>query len=333
VTASLPHGSVSDRLPAFRPHPLVRGGHLQTLAGVFLPGPRFGYRARRHIVALADGDRIVLHDDCPTSWQPGDRVALLIHGLAGCHQSSYMARIAAKLERRGVRAFRLDLRGCGAGLGLARLPYHSGRSEDAAAALEKIAELCPRSPTALVGFSLGGNITLKLLGELGDARLANLDRAVAVCPPADLLAAVEQIRQPRNRLYERHFVRLLMRQLREQRRLLSDLPPLVFARPPRHLWQFDDEFTAPVCGFGRAINYYQQASAVRLVGSIRRPVLVIAAHDDPLVPIASLEPLRSCAAVEFEVTPSGGHLGFIGPRHGGDRRWLDGRVVEWVTRE
>lgn len=333
MAVTLQKPNITECLPAFCPHPLVRGGHLQTLAGVFLPGPRFAYRAKRHLVTLPDGDQVVLHDDCPNDWRPGRRVALLIHGLAGCHQSAYMARIAAKLERRGVRAFRLDLRGCGAGLGLARLPYHSGRSEDAAAALEKIAELCPNSPAALVGFSLGGNITLKLLGELGDMRLGNLDRAVAVCPPADLLAAVEQIRLPKNRLYERHFVRLLMRQLHEQRRVLSDLPPLAFARPPRHLWEFDDEFTAPVCGFGRAINYYQAASAVRLIGSIRRPVLVIAAHDDPLVPVASLDPLRACPAVEFDVTSSGGHLGFIGRWHGGDRRWLDARVIGWVTAE
>ncbi|OYV87501.1 MAG: hypothetical protein B7Z73_10010 [Planctomycetia bacterium 21-64-5] len=148
-------------------------------------------RVNGHAVTTArlhDGDQIVLHDDCPEGWQPGDRVALLIHGLAGCHQSIYMLRIAARLEELGVRAFRMDLRGCGAGVGLARLPYHAGRSEDAAAALETIARLCPASPVALVGFSMGGNIALKLLGELGEERCGHLDRAVAVCPPFDLLA-------------------------------------------------------------------------------------------------------------------------------------------------
>ncbi|HQU44402.1 MAG TPA: alpha/beta fold hydrolase, partial [Pirellulales bacterium] len=168
-------------------------GHFQTLAGVYLPGRRFVYKARQHRVTLDDGDQIVLHDDCPEGWQPGDRVALLIHGLAGCHQSIYMLRIAARLEELGVRAFRMDLRGCGAGVGLARLPYHAGRSEDAAAALETIARLCPASPVALVGFSMGGNIALKLLGELGEERCGHLDRAVAVCPPFDLLAAVRHV--------------------------------------------------------------------------------------------------------------------------------------------
>src|SRR5262245_55436276 len=114
----------------FRPHFLLRGGHAQTLAGVFLGrragesvGPRPAVQCQ---VALADGDRIVLHDNSPSGWREGDRVALLIHGLCGCHASPYMVRIARKLTGRGVRTFRMDLRGCGAGLALARLPYHSG---------------------------------------------------------------------------------------------------------------------------------------------------------------------------------------------------------------
>ena len=165
---------------AFRPHPLLRGGHFQTLAGFYLTGRPLAYKAQQHRVALADGDQLVLHDDQPADWQPGDRAALLIHGLAGCHQSSYMPRVAAALEERGIRVFRLDLRGCGAGVGLARMPYHGGRSEDAAAALETLTRLCPDSPVALVGFSMGGNIALKLLGELGDGRCGHLDCAVAV---------------------------------------------------------------------------------------------------------------------------------------------------------
>jgi hypothetical protein len=282
------------------------------------------------VVTLADGDRIVLHDDCPAGWQAGDRVALLIHGLSGCHQSSYMIRIAGGLERAGVRAFRMDLRGCGAGVGLARQPYHSGRSEDAAAALAKIAELCPDSPAALVGFSLGGNITLKLLGELGEGRCGHLDRAVAVCPPFDLLPAVRQLHRYQNRLYELYFVRRLVRQVYERQRAMPDLPPVEIRRTPQSLFEFDDVFTAPVCGFGRAVDYYRLASAIRVCEGIRLPALVIAAEDDPLVPVAPLERLRGCPSVELAITRHGGHLGFVGWREG-SHRWLDGRIVDWVT--
>lgn len=313
----------------FYPHPLLRGGHFQTIAAAYLPGPRCVYKARQRLVTLADGDRLVLHDDCPAGWQPGDRVALLIHGLSGCHQSPYMTRLAARLEEAGVRTFRMDLRGCGAGLALARLPYHSGRSEDAAAALEAIAEVCPSSPAALVGFSMGGNITLKLLGELRDRPCGQLDRAVAICPPIDLAPAVEQLHRPRNRLYERHFIRRLVRAVRERERAIPDLPVTDFGRLPRSIWEFDDVFTAPVCGFGNAANYYRQAGAIRVAEGIRLPALVIAAEDDPLVPVAPLDRLRALPSVELRITPHGGHVAYIGWREGG-RRWLDEQIIRWI---
>ena len=109
----------------------MRGGHLQTIAAGYLPGHKFPYQAVQHTVVLPDGDAIILHDDCPPAWTPSDRVALLIHGLAGCHESPYMVRIAGKLNAIGVRTFRMDLRRSGAGWRLARFPYHAGRSLDA----------------------------------------------------------------------------------------------------------------------------------------------------------------------------------------------------------
>lgn len=321
---------ISSQFPDFRPHPLVRGGDLQTIAGVYLPGPRLTYRARRHLVTLADGDRIVLHDDCPLGWQAGDRAALLIHGLSGCHSSHYMTRIAAELEQSGVRAFRMDLRGCGAGAGLARLPYHSGRSEDAAAAITAMTELCPGSPLAIVGFSMGGNIALKLLGEIGNRPCGNLDRIVAICPPIDLAMAVERIHRRRTRIYERHFLRRLLRQVKVREQTMPDAPSVKFRRLPQSIWEFDDQFTAPVCGFGDAPTYYRLCGAIRVAEGIRLPALVIAAHDDPLVPTTPLEALRDCPSVRLQITRHGGHLGFVGRREG-ERRWLDSRIVEWIT--
>lgn len=314
----------------FEPHPLLRGGHVQTIVAAYLPGPRRAYKARQRLVTLADGDRLVLHDDCPAGWQAGDRVALLIHGLSGCHQSPYMTRLAARLEQAGVRTFRMDLRGCGAGLALARLPYHSGRSEDAAAALATIAELCPKSPTALVGFSMGGNIALKLLGELGERPCGHLDRAVAICPPIDLAPAVERLHRPRTRLYERHFIRRLVQAVKQRERAIPGLPVTDFRHMPRSLWEFDDVFTARVCGFGDAANYYHQASAIRVAAGIRLPALVIAAEDDPLVPVAPLDRLRSCHNIELRITRHGGHVAYIGWRDRG-RRWLDEQIVAWAT--
>lgn len=316
----------------FRAHPLLATGHLQTLAGVFLPSRTTAETARQHRVVFDDGDQSVLHDDCPAEWQAGDRTALLIHGLAGSHASPYMVRIAGKLNRRGVRTFRMDLRGCGAGSGLARFPYHSGRSKDAAAALRKISELCPNSPTTLIGFSLAGNITLKLLGEAPRDLPANLDRAVAVCPPVDLMQCVRSLARGVNRFYDRHFVRQLVQQVAEQRRQIPQIPALDKKRLPRGVWEFDEAFTAPVCGFGTAANYYRLSSSAQFVPEIRLPTLILAAADDPLVPGEMIRNLNVPEAVTLCLTRSGGHLGFIGRSNGDpDRRWMDWRVVEWST--
>jgi uncharacterized protein len=317
--------------PPFEPHPLLPGPHAQTLAGVYLPGHRFPYQATQCRVPLDDGDQIVLHDDLPANWQASGRSALLIHGLAGCHESGYMQRIAHKLNERGVRTFRLDLRGCGAGAGLARLPYHSGRSEDAKAALVAIARILPQSPTTLIGFSLGANITLKLLGELEGRPCGNLDSAVAVSPPVDLAACSRQMQQRANRIYDRHFVGLLLRQIADRRRTLADAASVTFSRRPKTLWEFDDKFTAVVSGFGTAENYYRTASSAQFIPAIRTPTLILASRDDPMIPCDGLERAKIPPGVDVHLTHRGGHLGFVG-RAGidADRRWMDWRVVDWV---
>ena len=323
----------SSPFPPFRPHLFFRGGHAQTLAGAYLPSLALSYRAERRVVQLDDGDALVLHDDCPASWRRSDRSALMIHGLAGCHESGYMQRIAHKLNARGVRVFRMDLRGCGAGVSLARLPYHSGRSEDATAALRAIAHALPDSPTTLIGFSLGANITLKLLGELGARTCANLDSAVAVCPPVNLAACSRQISLASNRVYDRYFVKLLLEQLRARRRLVPHAPLGRLAKVPRTLWELDDMFTAPVCGFGTADRYYAEASSAPWIEHIALPTLILASRDDPMIPPQALAQAVCPACVELRMTEHGGHLGFVG-RAGvdADRRWMDWRVVEWVTR-
>ncbi len=322
---------VDSPLPPFRPHVLLRGAHAQTLAGVYLPGHRYPYRARQHHVTLLDGDRLVLHDDCPDQWRPGDRAALLIHGLAGCHESGYMQRIAHKLSAHGVRVFRMDLRGCGAGQQLARLPYHSGRSEDAAAALAEIAHIAPHTPVTLVGFSLGGNIALKLAGELEGRPCGYLDSAMAVCPPADLAACSRQIQKRPNTLYDQYFVNRLLEQLEARRHALPREHVRPFARAPRTLWEFDNLFTAVVCGFGTADNYYATASSLPVLSRIQLPTMVLASRDDPMIPPSALESAKLPPAVRLHMTDHGGHLGFVG--RGGvdpDRRWMDWRVVDWV---
>jgi predicted alpha/beta-fold hydrolase len=334
IVPSIVHEIRMDAMavPPFRPHPLFRGGHAQTLAGAYLPGVPVPYRAKRHTVRLPDGDSLVLHDDRPPFWRQGDRAAVLVHGLAGSHGNQTMARTAAKLCRRGVRVFRMDLRGCGAGVGLARLPYHAGRSEDAAAALARTAEICPGSPLALVGFSLGGNIALKLAGESGEAPPGKLDRVIAVAPPIDLLRCSLNIGRGVNRVYDAAFVRRLVANVRRQPRHMPARARLGKGHVPRTLLEFDDRITAPLGGFASAEEYYARSSAGPLLASIRVATWMLAAEDDPLVPAAIYAAARLSDHVELSLTRHGGHLGYFGVAGmDADRRWMEWRVVERVV--
>lgn len=318
-------------IPPFEPHPLLRNRHAQTLAGTYLPAGRYPYRARRHRVSLADGDAVIVHDDSPPSWPADGRVAVLIHGLAGCHSSPYMIRAAAKLNAAGVRTFRMDMRGCGAGAGLCARPYHAGRSDDAAAVLRFVDQLCPLASITLVGFSLSGNIVLKLLGETPEIVPEHVAKVAAICPAIDLGRCVRSLVGPVQRMYDRYFVRELCRQIRGNQRLNAALPPLSAPRRMKSMLEFDDLYTGPVCGFGTADNYYSSSSARRHIEQIRRPTFILAAQDDPLVTIECFEELRVPANVVLHVTKHGGHLGYVGKRGvDPDSRWMDWRIVDWV---
>lgn len=318
--------------PPFHPHRLFRGGHAQTLAGLFLPSPGRRYQAVQHRVLLPDGDAVVLHDDRPAAWSDGDHAALLVHGLSGCHLSPYMVRIGGKLNDRGIRTFRMDHRGCGAGFGMALHAYHAGRSDDIDAAVRHVAALCPQSTVSLIGFSLSGNIVLKYLGETSDAVPPQVVRGMAVNPSIDLEACVRGLARPENRIYDRYFARSLHRQIM---RLKKRRPDVVFPAGytcPRTLLEFDDRFTAPAAGFRDARDYYARCSSAQFLSAIRCPTLILAARDDPLIPAASFERLSLPATVSLHIADHGGHLGFVA-RSGidSDRRWLDWRVVDWVT--
>jgi predicted alpha/beta-fold hydrolase len=315
----------------FRPLRFLSNPHLQTLLGNLLRGPAFRHPTLERQVLLPDGDRLVLHDSVPPRWQAGAPIALLVHGLGGSHSSGYMHRVARLLLRRGVRAVRMDLRGSGRGAALARRTYNGGCSEDVRAAALEVLDWSPSSPMLLLGFSLGGNIVLKFAGEAAAQPLPGLRRVAAVAPPIDLVHSARLISAPRNRLYELYFLRNLVRQVRLQQRSFPDQPALRF--PPRlTLRRFDDLYTAPRGGFRDALDYYQRASSLPLIGNITVPTLILAARDDPFVPVEPFESLPRLAHLEVCLANHGGHLGFLGRDGAGGIRWAEQRVVDWATR-
>ena len=316
----------------FRPHRLIVNSHAQTILGIRWPREYAPYQAKQHQIVLDDGDRLVLHEDQPVQAEEGPRESvLLIHGLGGCHQSTYMCRMTEKLVERGYRVFRLDMRGCGAGEGLAKLPTHSGRSDDIAAALYFMAELHPESPASAVGFSLGGTQTLNMLAEAGETRIGNLQRSLVICPPLQLVEVEQHFRTLLGKRYDNFFVKLLWKQILDRWQLFPELAPASIPRQPRRLREIDEMVIAPSGGFKNAEDYYLKTSPGPKLASIRQPVTIFSSEDDPVVPVRPLLELPISSSVEVITTPRGGHLGFLAGRNDDpDRRWLDWRIIDWL---
>jgi hypothetical protein len=316
----------------FQPLPLLGNPHVQTIVASLLSGPRLRAPSVRVPIRLEDDDELLAHDSTPNDWRPGDPIAVLVHGLGGSHQSGYMHRMARRLLPQGVRTVRLDLRGCGEGMALAKRPYHGGCSADVRAAIAAVSKWCPASPVALLGFSLGGNIALKLAGELAVEAPSILRCVAAVSPPIDMVRCADLLAAPRNRFYEHHYVRDLTRQVRQRQVMRADEPRVVFPRPMT-MRLFDDLYTAPRWSFDGAIDYYRKASSVGLIPRITIPTLILTAKDDPFVDSESFAQLQVPDHIEVQVLSRGGHLGFLGRNATGGIRWAEQRVASWVLNQ
>jgi predicted alpha/beta-fold hydrolase len=321
---------MSPPLDDFRPPRLLANAHVQTLLGYFLPGPRLP-AAARHVLRLPDGDALVLYDNAPPGWRDGGPLALILHGLGGCGRSRLVQRYGVSLLRRGARVVRMDLRGAGLGLALARRPYNAGLSADVRAVLHDLHRRAPASPLLLLGLSLGGNLALKAASEADLFPLPGLARVAAVCPPIDLERCADLIARPHNRLYDRHYSRQLRAQAERRQALFPDLPPLNL---PRRLTLrlFDDLYTAPRSGFADALDYYRRSSAAPLLGRVRVPTLILTSRDDPFIDPTPFEELRPPPHFHVRIAERGGHLGFIGGDGAGGFRWAEGRVADWLLR-
>ena len=205
--------------------------------------------------------------------------------------------------------------------------YHSGLTGDTLFILERIHER-NLGPIFLVGFSLGGNVTLKLAGELGETSL--LAGVCAVSTPIDLAACVRRLDLPSNRLYSRRFLSRLKARVKRKGRLSPDLYTTDGLDEVKTVWQFDDAFTAPLFGFGTAANYYATQSASRFLHLIRVPTLVITAQDDPLVPFAMYQNpvFETNPALTLLAPHHGGHLGFLSRNK--PRFWVDEAALRWI---
>ena len=317
-------------LPPFRPLPGLDNPHLQTVLANLPSWARIRIAPRRLLVDLADGDRLLLHDSRPQDWRDDGAIVLLLHGLGGCHDSGYMCRVANRFLEAGVRVCRMDLRGAGAGLPYASRLYNAACSDDVRAALGVLHQENPVSRLFVAGFSLGGNIALKLAGEAASQPIPGLHAVAAVAPPIDLVRCAELI--SRLPFYDRYYVRRLIDQVAELARLFPHLPRVAFPRTTT-LREFDDLYTAPRSGYADALDYYRKASAFPLLPAINLPTFVLTASDDPFVAVEPFEEIPALAHLDVHIAPRGGHLGFLGPDGSGGIRWAERQVVDWMLRQ
>ena len=256
---------------------------------------------------------------------------VLLHGLAGSSDSGYMLGIAEKAWLAGFNVVRLNQRNCGGTERLTQTLYHSGLSGDIRSVIFELIESDQLPEIFAVGFSMGGNLVLKMAGELADTAPSQIRGFVAVAPALDLAACADALGESRNFVYQRHFVRGLKRRMRLKTGLFPDIFPVDGMRNIRSVREFDELITARFCGFAGADDYYERSSALRLIKQIRKPCLILTSHDDPFVPISSFaNPVISeNPRIELVVTKHGGHCAFISNEPGDARFWAENRVVEF----
>lgn len=319
----------------FKPIPLLAHALSQTVIAYYRPPYSENLKSHIHYISLPDNDVVALVENTPDNWQPNDRIVVMVHGLAGSYLSNYNIRLCQAFLKQGYKVFRLNLRGCGPGLGLARLPHHAGNSDDTQFILHWVAKQYPLAPLTQIGFSLGGNITLKMLGEADINRLpVQLDSAIAISPPIDILNSSLLLNEQRNRMFDQFFVKHLLEHVRICHEKFPDLPEVAL---PRNLTVYDlnDLYIAPRAGFNNALDYYNRCSAGPLLNKISIPTLVLHADDDPFVSVKQYLPCNENPNIDFILTKAGGHLGWMGIREVNGKRsthqWMDEAVVCWLN--
>ena len=316
----------------FGPHPFLRGGHAQTLARWSWP---CGFRQRppdeERLFEVEPGVRLLAR----CRWQR-DRTArttlVLVHGLGGSDDAPYVLGAARLAYRTGANVVRLNQRNCGGTEHLTPTLYHSGMSGDLAAVVRELAD--DGLPRLLVaGFSMGGNLALKMAGEMGEAAPPELKGLCAVSPALDLRATTENLERPSNRPYQWTFVRGLRGLVERKAALYPNLYDTRRLRRLRTVRDFDELYTAPHGCFAGADDYYEQASALGFVPRIRVPTLVIQAQDDPLVPFAPLRHVGISAnpSVVAATPPHGGHVAFVSADKE-ERFWAEERLADFCRR-
>ncbi len=328
----------------YAPARWLRGAHAMTVfASVARVFPR--PRARRERWELPDGDFLDVDRYLPVRPERSGRsaaaeskeppVLVVCHGLEGSSRAGYVRGLVAVALARGLGALALNFRSCSGEPN--RLPrfYHSGETGDLAHVVERLAAERPRRPILLAGFSLGGNVIVKYVGERGDDLPAEVRAAAGISVPFDLEASARAIDGPGfwNGVYRERFMRRLRAKAAEKARRFPGAFDARAADRARTFGEFDSAVTAPLHGFPTAEVYWRTCSSSRFLAGVRRPLLALASLDDPIVPAESIpvEAARANRVVTLETTEAGGHVAFVAGSPFWPSYWAEKRAVEFLA--
>lgn len=310
--------------------PLVRNPHLLTILANFavrrLDTRRFPIEERLY---RTDPDaQVLVHEQRPQGVAVGE--ILMVHGLEGSSNAGYIRSMSQLALEHGYGIHRTNMRSCGGTESLCKTMYHAGLTSDTLSIIQQIRSQ-HRGPVYLIGYSLGGNVSLKLAGELAGEAHGLLDAVIAVSTPIDLAASVRKMSRPENRIYESRFLSRLKERIRRRAQTMPGLYDVSVLKSCNSVYEFDDKVTAPFFGFGSADNYYATQSSYQFLHRIQIPTLLIQAKDDPLIPFDIFErpAIRENHNISLVAVEHGGHLGFLSARP--PRFWLDRVAIGWLA--
>ena len=311
----------------------IAGGHKMTLYAWARSRqlPRLSASEARYFDVAPDA-RVLAH----CNWQPDRKTratVLLLHGLEGSSEAHYMRGMADKALARGFNVVRLNQRNCGGTEHLSRGLYHSGLTADPLSVLRELRDRDGLTRFGIGGYSLGGNLTMKLAGELGVHEFPDIRAVCAVSPVIELDACMRSIERRQNRIYEWNFCRNLQARMRRKARTFPGVFDLEGLWKIWSIRAFDDRYTAPQHGYAGAEDYYPRASAMRVIDRVARPALILSAADDPFVPpgIFAAASITANPHLTTVVTPHGGHCAFVEEPNGYDGYFAERTVVDFLA--
>lgn len=313
------------RRSLFKPNWLLSNPHVQTMWQTFF---------RRNPEIITERERLFLPDgdfiDLDWSGYPGGPIVLILHGVAGNIESPYAKGMLLAISKHNWNGVFMHFRGCSGEPNLLPRHYHSGETSDLQTVITELQKRYPNKPIAVVGFSMGGGVLLKWLGETGGKN--PVVGAVAISVPLELEKSAEHINKGIPSLYQWWLLRDLRRlMLRKFNKVKSETINLEEISQIRSFWEFDTKITAPLHGFADAHDYYEKASAKQYLKKIHTPTLILHAKDDPFMTPNAIEELHELSPnLTLEVSDFGGHVGFVGGTPWNPTYWLEERIPEFL---